>query len=397
VRSTCRLSVIVTSRNDDHGGDMLRRFRLFAEGLLEQANRHGLQGELVVVEWNPPPGPRLHEVLVPRVKSHHLPIRFIEVPPSAHRRFANADAIPLFQMIAKNVGIRRARGEFVLATNPDLLFSEALALELAHGPLAHEEMLRIDRTDVAADVPDGVSLDEQLDWCDGHVLRIHTRRGTLPPGARFLSALELRRARESLRQLVHELRRTLRAGPLTRERLGRLAARLARAGPRLAVEPVRLLLLQLAKLLDATPAVHTNGCGDFTLLSRERWLALEGHPELPLWSMHLDSLLCYMAAASGAEQRILRPPARLYHLEHGRSWVALDASQRLATFARTPWLDVGLLRELWGRMYRERRPLRTNPPNWGLGDLALSEVVLAGGEKTRMLGAAPCDLAGATA
>ena len=30
-------------------------------------------------------------------------------------------------MIAKNVGIRRARGEFVLATNIDILFSSELA------------------------------------------------------------------------------------------------------------------------------------------------------------------------------------------------------------------------------------------------------------------------------
>jgi hypothetical protein len=42
---------------------MLRRFQIFAETLLEQANRHSLAGELIVVEWNPPPGPRLHEVL----------------------------------------------------------------------------------------------------------------------------------------------------------------------------------------------------------------------------------------------------------------------------------------------------------------------------------------------
>ncbi|MGH7551576.1 MAG: hypothetical protein ACREMQ_00940, partial [Longimicrobiales bacterium] len=101
---------------------MLRRFAIFADGLLEQANRHGLSGELVVVEWNPPPGPRLHEVLKLRHQSDSFAIRFIEVPAEAHVAIRNSDTIPLFQMIAKNVGIRRAQGEFIVATNPDVLF-----------------------------------------------------------------------------------------------------------------------------------------------------------------------------------------------------------------------------------------------------------------------------------
>ena len=58
-------------------------------------------------------------------------VRFIEVPPEVHRRFAHAEALPLYQMIAKNVGIRRARGQFVLATNIDILFSNELARFLA--------------------------------------------------------------------------------------------------------------------------------------------------------------------------------------------------------------------------------------------------------------------------
>ena len=136
---------------------MLRRFQIFAETLLEQANRHSLAGELIVVEWNPPAGPRLHEVLKLRVKSDCFAIRFIEVPPEVHRAIRNADVIPLFQMIGKNVGIRRARGEFVLATNPDLLFSDNVIAFMASDKLLPDVMYRIDRHDVPAEVPDNVS------------------------------------------------------------------------------------------------------------------------------------------------------------------------------------------------------------------------------------------------
>ena len=48
------------------------------------------------------------------------------MPPGVHRRYQYSEALPLYQMIAKNVGIRRARGQFVLATNIDIIFSDEL-------------------------------------------------------------------------------------------------------------------------------------------------------------------------------------------------------------------------------------------------------------------------------
>ena len=56
-------------------------------------------------------------------------------------------------MIAKNVGIRRARGQFILATNIDILFSDELAEYLATRRLEHGRMYRIDRHDAMSDVP----------------------------------------------------------------------------------------------------------------------------------------------------------------------------------------------------------------------------------------------------
>ena len=44
--------------------------------------------------------------------------------------------------------------------------------------------------------------------------------------------------------------------------------------------------------------LHTNACGDFTLLSAADWANLRGYSELEVFSMHLDSLLCHAAPAS---------------------------------------------------------------------------------------------------
>ena len=104
------LSIVVTSRNDEHGGDIGQRMRFFINGLLHQTRRVGLSAELLVVEWNPPEGaPRLHEVLPRPAEGDWLRIRTITVPPKVHGRFRHGDTIPLYQMIAKNVGIRRSR------------------------------------------------------------------------------------------------------------------------------------------------------------------------------------------------------------------------------------------------------------------------------------------------
>ena len=48
------LSVVVAARNDNHGGDLLRRMQLFVGCLDTLCERHGLAAELVLVEWNPP-------------------------------------------------------------------------------------------------------------------------------------------------------------------------------------------------------------------------------------------------------------------------------------------------------------------------------------------------------
>ncbi len=58
----------------------------------------------------PPDKPRLAEALSWNIQDSPCTVRIIEVPPDIHRQFNHAAALPLFQMIAKNVGIRRARG-----------------------------------------------------------------------------------------------------------------------------------------------------------------------------------------------------------------------------------------------------------------------------------------------
>jgi hypothetical protein len=173
------LSVVVTARNDDHGGNLLSRMQAFVSGWIGQARRYQIPSELIVVEWNPPPDrPRLREALDWPRDCGPCEIRFIEVPPELHRRYEHAEALALYQMIAKNAGIRRARGRFVLATNIDILFSSELAAFFAEQRLQPGRMYRIDRHDAMSQVPVDAPVEEQLAYCRTHLIRINTREGT---------------------------------------------------------------------------------------------------------------------------------------------------------------------------------------------------------------------------
>jgi hypothetical protein len=174
------LSVVVTTRNDDHGGDPLKRLQAFVNCFDEQCKRTGLDAELIVIEWNPPADRPLVSSLLRLPSPSACTYRFIDVPPELHGQLAFADVLPLFQMIAKNVGIRRARGQFILATNIDIILSNELVEFIASRQLQLRRMYRVDRHDILSDFPIDAALEEQMAYCASHQLRVHSRWGSVP-------------------------------------------------------------------------------------------------------------------------------------------------------------------------------------------------------------------------
>lgn len=189
------ISVVVATRNDDHGGNLLGRTQIFLDGWLTQAKRYQIASELIFVEWNPPADrPPLMESLRWPADFGPCQVRFIQVPPEVHRRYSHATGLPLYQMIGKNVGIRRARGQFVLATNIDILFSSELAAFLGARRLDPNRVYRVDRYDAMSDVPADACLDDQLEYCRTHLLRVNRREGTFevtPDGNPKLSSPDI--------------------------------------------------------------------------------------------------------------------------------------------------------------------------------------------------------------
>lgn len=324
------LSVVATARHDDHGGNLLARMQAFLDCLRGQCERFALDAEVVLVEWNPPADrPPLSRVLEGPA-SPRCPVRIIQVPPAVHNVFPHSDRLPLFQMIAKNVGIRRSRGRFVLATNVDILFSDALVRRLARRRLRGDRMVRVDRHDIASAPTRGV-----VDEAAMTVLRIHRREGTcdLRSGA------------------FHRIYKPMN----WRERLAACGLLTPRTHTRL----------------------HTNACGDFTLMHRDRWFELRGYAEFATYSMHLDSLLCHAAHHAGVREQVWPDDCRVYHIEHaaGSGFTPehrdkLDARLREANVPQITHAQFAA----WAlQMRSEARPLRFNNEDWGLARYALPE------------------------
>ncbi len=170
------LSVILTSRNDGYAGGMLPRLQICVDSLLEQADQHQLELELVLVDWNPPATKApLKDALDWSKTGCYSSVRVIEVPPEVHQQLKFSDKLPFLAHTARNVGIRRARGKFVLVTATDILFSESLIAYLAAKELCIEKNYRVSRHDVPASVIQIDSLAERLAFCEqnfGYVYRL---------------------------------------------------------------------------------------------------------------------------------------------------------------------------------------------------------------------------------
>jgi hypothetical protein len=365
------LSIVACSRNDGHGENLIERMQLFVDGIADQAERFRLDCELILVDWNPPEGrPGLAEVLRYPEAGGFLTSRVVVVPPEVHAELPHAEALPLYQMIAKNVGIRRARGRMVLSTNVDILFPDALIAWLARGELDEDALYRTDRADIC--VPFQVS--EVVDPATARglrPLRVNRRNGTHDADGHrvipiYTSPLDLARYQGG-RLLSRKRGRELRPGK-----------------PGAASSTQKLRVLRIAGKVARTFTVskpHLNACGDFTLLSRDNWLRIGGHAEWPIYSWNLDALLLYQARAHGIGEIDLPRPFTVLHMDHskGSGWTpegAVDLFARMSARGIPVLTDDGLMGEVrrlgLGPM-RRARPRQFSPETWGYAGLTLDQ------------------------
>lgn len=136
------LSIVIASRNDNYGGEVYRdgyepaiptpqkdRMRLSMMTLHEAFK--DIDYEVIMIEWNPPSDKeRFSEWDFMR----HQRMRIIEVPNEFSRQ--TIGDLGFHEFYAKNIGIRRAHGNMILCTNPDVLWIHKMSSKiLSHYPM----------------------------------------------------------------------------------------------------------------------------------------------------------------------------------------------------------------------------------------------------------------------
>jgi hypothetical protein len=155
------ISIVVTGRNDDFGGDFNKRFFQALRFNHARLTEAGVSHEFLFVEWRPiADRPFLASLVAnefPELVESHL--RSYVVDPAYHDAFSLNPRLQFQEFIAKNVGIRRAHGEFVLTTNTDIYLGRGVIQAFANGALEPKVLYRAARHDLKSHSEVG-----EMDW-----------------------------------------------------------------------------------------------------------------------------------------------------------------------------------------------------------------------------------------
>lgn len=334
------LSIVVASRNDNHGGDMIKRMRIFVRALIHQCNKYKLPCELIMVEWNPIKGqPLLNEILPAVNTTDFLSIRYIIVPNELHEALAFSKQIPLFQMIAKNVGIRRAKAEFVLCTNVDLIFSDELFEKLAKKDLQENHFYRANRCDVPNSLEENWVVEKQIEFCKNNITKRNGKNSS------YVNFYDTRGILFKYRLLIPLLKLLS-----------------------------KIKSLYATSITDRLVELDMDACGDFTLMSKQNWIDIQGYPELEIYSIHIDSMGVIAASALEFKQVVLNPEECTYHMEHTGGWEFTNPIDKIHFYTKKPMLDWWTVREAALYLMENKKTFDLNKQNWGFSNIELQEI-----------------------
>ena len=108
-------SVILTSRNDNYGGNLHKRTTMALKSLIENHD------EVIFVDWKTVNG----EGVISNIK-HDLPqtgkLKYIQVPKEfLKEKYPHIADYTIIESIGRNIGIRRASNDYIISTNIDIV------------------------------------------------------------------------------------------------------------------------------------------------------------------------------------------------------------------------------------------------------------------------------------
>lgn len=319
-----KISIVFTARNDNYGGDLITRINALLKGLIYATNKIKHKIELIIVEYNPPSqSKRLHEVLSTR-DNKYLKVRLIEFPARLHKKFLNSERIQLFEYTAKNIGIRRATGDYIVSTNQDIIFSPEFIKYLCNAKLDKNAFYRTDRIDVHFSKNIfSKNIESILDYCYKNKYLIKTTKGDKYIKFTTSSLIAI------IKKILYEV-----------------------------IDSIRRIILNKKKIIIESD-LHTYAAGDFLMMHKDVWNKLGGYDETKKGNNYLDSFILHCAISIGLKQCIIKE--ELYHVDHYMTKIG------------RPSLDITEYEEKCLIMKKTGKPYLKYQHNWGENNLILKE------------------------
>jgi hypothetical protein len=235
---------------------------MFVQGLDQHQRKYSGLFELVIVEWNPPKDQAPLSTIIPSCTD--LPIRIITVPNEYH--ISTGVRRPLAEFPAKNVGLRRIMGQFALISNPDILFSNNLVDRLAERNLEDGVIYRCDRYDFDGDGIESVDSCNYVGFAFQRIFKLHGMQG-----------------------------------------------------PQSVTADIKMPTDQIPVSSYNEKTIHTNGAGDFMLISKTTAESAGGFYQGLACPGHHDSVSMMRFMRRGVKQGIFKFPCVILHQDHDRN------------------------------------------------------------------------------
>jgi hypothetical protein len=318
------LSFIVTARNDNYGGNWTNRLNTYIRVLIYQTNRTKLPCELIFVDYNPlPHNKKLAEELTVE-NNTYLTVRFITASKEFHESLPNHEQAHLCEFIGKNIGARRAHGEWIVINNPDVMYANDLFDFLASRTLDPQTYYRIHRRDTSIDYfPPTMPVEKILGLVQKKIIRIMFNRQTLY---------------YSLREWIHIVIHGRTWGTISRSPLFNM----------------------FKKVETGDDVIAENGAGDFLAVHRDAWEKVRGYEEVVVLTGVMDSYILYVLYCYGYAQKVL--PYHLYHIYHNHKGVTYTVSREQ-------------FRADAQKMLETKIPYKINPTDWGFPQWQFEEII----------------------
>lgn len=246
-----KLSAIIVSRNDNYGGNLLERATYSISSAINTYD------EVIYVDWNSPTHSLLYDIQ-PNINFKGN-LKHIIITPEIASILTNndSDAQKCCEVLARNIGLRRATGEWLISTNIDIIHPKRNDLDFhINQDMDNYTFYTISRREVEKEEHKNYfysNLENKLSW------------------------------------------------KLFRDKL------LFKSEPRFFKE----------KTVENDDYSIINCCGDFQIASKSIWYEIRGFEEDLIYSLYADTNVQKKAVMHGFNLKALYEPA-LFHINHGK-------------------------------------------------------------------------------